>query len=140
MNNSEPFPRNNDSIAAGILNHCYITKARLDRKLQAKYALRLFQHNRSIADIGTGQVCHPNKRPGCQTGPPVLRLVLVGVISSPAWVPFPVPPRVKFDELGAGRGVAFVADEVRALFADLDAALSITLETHGFSPWLGKSI
>jgi len=51
MNNSEPFPRNNDSIAAGILNHCYITKARLDRKLQAKYALRLFQHNRPKADI-----------------------------------------------------------------------------------------
>jgi len=51
MNNSEPFPRNNDSIAAGILNHCYITKARLDRKLQAKYALRLFQHNPPLADI-----------------------------------------------------------------------------------------
>jgi len=54
MNNSEPFPRNNDSIAAGILNHCYITKARLDRKLQAKYALRLFQHNRRRADTITG--------------------------------------------------------------------------------------
>ena len=67
-------------------------------------------------------------------------LILVCVVRCPSWVPFPVPPRVKFDELGAGRGVAFVADEVRALFADLDAALSITLETHGFSPWLGKSI
>jgi len=53
-NTSESIPRNNDSIATHILNHCCITKARHDRKLRAKHAFRLFQHNRPKADIRVG--------------------------------------------------------------------------------------
>jgi hypothetical protein len=58
-NNPESIPRNNDSIATHILNHRCVTKARHDRKLRAKDAPRLFQHNRSGAVI---RPCQPNVR------------------------------------------------------------------------------
>jgi hypothetical protein len=64
-NTSEPFPRNNDSIATYILNHRCVTKVRRDRKLRAKHALRLFQHNRSKVAVASSEGAHetPKKPP-----------------------------------------------------------------------------
>jgi hypothetical protein len=54
------------------------------------------------------------------------------MISGPAWVVLPIPPRIKFRKFGSGRDVALIANEVRTLLSDLDCAFSIALEAHGY--------